>query len=92
MAFMQNMMSLVTDIQGDQCSATTCMEMTIGDEKTWATHCLQDLHDDNIEINFVTTDADTGAFQAAEDLYNKNITTTKLHHLFSTRHLADNHR
>lgn len=80
------------DIQSDQCSATTCMETTIGDEKTWATHCLQDLHDDSLEINFLTTDADTGAFQAAEDLYSKNITTTKPHHLFDTRHLADNHR
>ncbi|XP_045185911.1 uncharacterized protein LOC123543910 [Mercenaria mercenaria] len=80
------------DMKCAPCPATASIETTIGDEHRWARSCLEDLHEDGLEVSFLTTDADTGAYRAAVDLYNEKITTTEPCHQFDTRHLAENHR
>ena len=80
------------DILSGKCSATVPMEKSIGDEKEWAKSCLLDLKDDDLEVKHITTDPDTGAFKAAEELKEQHITSTVPEHQIDTRHLSENHR
>ena len=81
------------DIKSGDCSATACIETNIGDEQKWAKMCFQDLQNDGLHINFLTTDPDTKAYQAAEELYScKQVTGRKPQHQIDTRHLSENHR
>lgn len=74
------------------CTATASMETNIGDEEKWAKLCFQDLKEDNLELNFITTDPDTKAFHAAQTLYADKHTGTMPQHQLDTRHLEQNHR
>jgi len=65
----------VCDIKSGQCSATDTMETSIGNEREWATRCLRYLkREHNLEVRHMTTDPDTRAFKAAEDLHSSKIT------------------
>lgn len=80
------------NIQSGECSSNTFMEETIGNEQKWAKRCLVDLKKDNLEVKHITTDSDTSAYRAAEELYEDSITATEPEHLLDTRHLTNNHR
>ncbi|VDI30806.1 Hypothetical predicted protein [Mytilus galloprovincialis] len=64
----------------------------IGDEYTWAKEALQDLASDGIEAKHLTTDPDSSAYRAADDLYLENTTSTEPEHFLDTRHFLNNHR
>ena len=82
--------------KNDQCTAECSSNITfmksIGDEYSWAKEALTDLKADGIEAKHFTTDPDSSAFKAAEDLYHENITQTEPVHFIDTRHLSQNHR
>lgn len=78
-------------LSGD-CTSNIPIEKNIGDEKEWAKRCFQDLKSDDLEINILTTDPDTSAYRAAEELRLSGITKTKPEHQIDTRHLSANHR
>ena len=80
------------DIKYDKCSATIPMEHSIRDEREWAKACLLDLKDDQLQVKYITTDPDTSAYKAAEDLHLANVTTVEPEHQIDTRHLSQNHR
>ena len=65
---------------------------SIGDEYTWAKEALQDLASDGIEAKHLTTDPDSSAYRAADDLYLENTTSTEPEHFLDTRHFSNNHR
>ncbi|CAC5371640.1 unnamed protein product [Mytilus coruscus] len=74
---------------GKDCSATIPFEKSIGDEKTWAKELLQELKESNdMEVEYLTTDPDSGAYQAATDLHETGITKTKPTHQLDTRHIS----
>lgn len=78
---------------GKDCSATIPFEKSIGDEKTWAKELLQELKESNdMEVEYLTTDPDSGAYQAATDLHDEGVTKTKPTHQLDTRHISKNHR
>ena len=68
------------DIQSGECTSTHVMETTIGNEGEWAKTCLMDLKESDLEVKHITTDPDTKAYMAAEELYAdgsyRNRTTT----------------
>ena len=80
------------DIKSGVCSATAAMETNIGDEKSWAKMSFQDLLNDGLEVSVLTTDPDTKAYQAAQELYEEKKSKTKPEHQIDTRHLSENHR
>ncbi len=78
---------------GKDCTATIPFQKNIGDEKTWAKEILEDLKSSNdIEVGHITTDPDSGAYQAAHELYDDGITETEPTHQLDTRHVSKNHR
>jgi hypothetical protein len=75
------------------CSANIPIEQTIGDERKWATTSLLQLENDGIIPNYVTTDPDSKAFLAAEDVFLSG--PTAIHppkHQLDTRHVTSNQR
>ena len=81
------------DITSSACSSTHVMETTIGNEGEWAKACLVNLKtESDLEVKHVTTDPDTKAYMAAEELYALGVSNTEPEHLLDTRHLSDNHR
>ena len=74
------------------CSRNTAIETSIGNEKEWAKECLLDLKKDDLEVEYITTDPDSAAYRAADELFEGNITSTRPFHLIDTRHLSENHR
>lgn len=74
------------------CTATIPMETNIGDEKKWAKACIKDLCTDCLEVKYITTDPDTGAYKAAEEVQQEMKLKTIPEHQLDTRHLAANHR
>ena len=80
------------DIKSEKCSATIPMEQSIGDERQWAKSCLLQLKEDQLQVQYITTDPDTSAFKAAEDLHLANMTSVAPVHQIDTRHLSQNHR
>ena len=80
------------DIKSEKCSATIPMEQSIGDERQWAKACLLQLREDQLQVKYITTDPDTSAYKAAEDLRLANVTTVDPIHQIDTRHLSQNHR
>ena len=80
------------DIQSGECTSTHVMETTIGNEGEWAKTCLMDLKESDLEVKHITTDPDTKAYMAAEELYADGVTETEPQHMLDTRHLCDNHR
>ncbi|CAC5391353.1 unnamed protein product [Mytilus coruscus] len=72
---------------GKDCSVTIPFKKIIGDEKTWAKELLQELKESNdMEVQYLTTDPDSGAYQAATELHEAGITKTKPTHQLDTRH------
>ena len=54
--------------------------------------CLLQLREDQLQVKYITTDPDTSAYKAAEDLRLANVTTVDSIHQIDTRHLSQNHR
>ncbi|XP_076113401.1 uncharacterized protein LOC143081050 [Mytilus galloprovincialis] len=81
---------------GEKCTSSCSSNLTfmksIGDEYTWAKEALQDLASDVIEAKHLTTDPDSSAYRAADDLYLENTTSTEPEHFLDTRHFSNNHR
>ena len=76
-----------------QCGATIPMEATIGNEKAWSKKILSDLKmSSDIEVKAITTDPDSAAYRAAEELFEENVTSTEPEHFLDTRHFSQNHR
>lgn len=80
------------DIKSEKCSATIPMEQSIGEEKEWAKACFLDLREDKLQIKYLTTDPDTCAYKAAEELHQAEVSSTQPEHQIDTRHLSQNHR
>jgi hypothetical protein len=80
------------NILHSSCSATHPMEDNIGDEKRWAKSTFQRLKEQAVEVKYLTTDPDTAAFKAVEEMHRSGETTTKPIHQIDTRHLSKNHR
>ena len=76
----------------EECSSNITFMKSIGDEYSWAKEALTDLKADGIEAKHFTTDHDSSAFKAAEDLYHEKVTQTEPVHFIDTRHLSQNHR
>ena len=76
----------------EKCSSNITLMKSIGNKYSWAKEALTDLKEDGIEAKHFTTDPDSSAFKAAEDLYHEKITTTESEHFIDTRHLSENHR
>lgn len=74
------------------CTANINMQDSIGNEERWARECFEELKEDGLEINEVTTDPDSSAYRAAECLYQEGLTSTTPIHFLDTRHVASNHR
>lgn len=77
---------------GHECSANIPMSATIGNEQSMAEDCLHEIVQDGLQLSSVTTDPDSGAAKATENLYNERILTSKPEHFLDTRHLSDNQR
>ena len=80
------------DIKKGKCSTTDPMETSIGNEGEWASRSLGDLKESGLEVKYMTTDPDTKAYLAAQDLFDGGVTTTEPKHLLDSRHLTENHR
>ena len=80
------------DIKSEKCNATIPMEQSIGAEKQWAKSCLLSLKEDQVQVQYITTDPDTSALRAAEYLHLANMTFVAPVHQTDTRHLSQNHR
>ena len=78
---------------GKNCTATIPFQKSIGDEKTWAKDVLEELKStSDMEVRHLTTDPDSGAYQAAYDLYDEGTTSTQPIHQLDSRHVSKNHR
>lgn len=78
--------------ESSTCTANIKMTDTIGNEKRWATECLKDLKEDELEVRFITTDPDTAAYKATESFYQQGHSQTEPENLIDTRHLSENVR
>ncbi|CAG2238833.1 unnamed protein product [Mytilus edulis] len=68
------------------------MVESIGNEQRSASESLSKLYCEGFEVRHITTDPDSSAYRAAEQLasnYNSKVTPE---HLIDTRHFSDNHR
>lgn len=74
------------------CSATIPPDYSIGDERRWATECLEDLSKQGLNVKYFTTDCDSRASSAAEDFYFSGKFTERTVHLKCGRHLASSQR
>ncbi|KAK3108773.1 hypothetical protein FSP39_015312 [Pinctada imbricata] len=76
-----------------ECGATIPMEANIGNEKAWSKSIFKSLKEQaDIEVKGITTDPDSAAFKAAEELYREDVTSTEPEHFIDTRHFSQNHR
>lgn len=74
------------------CTADLHTAQSIGNEKLLAKECLKDLKEDDIEIEFITTDADSSAFSAATEMYMSGDSETCPVSFLDTRHTAKSQR
>ena len=74
------------------CSLTIAAHHSIGDEKSWARQCLEDLNDNNIKVKYITTDSDSKAAEAAKDMHREDKYSEMPVHLKDTRHLGGSQR
>ena len=74
------------------CTASLQQDESIGNERQWARESLTQLNNDNITCNIVTTDPDSSAFKAAEDLFLSGETKSPPTHQLDTRHVTSNQR
>lgn len=74
------------------CTASLPQDESIGNERQLARESLRELNEDNITCHILTTDPDSSAFRAAEDLYLAGETTAPPTHQLDTRHVTSNQR
>ena len=74
------------------CTSNIPFDKNIGDEYSWAMEAFEDLQNDGLNVVYVTTDPDSSAYKAADDLAIKEDKTFQVHHLIDTRHMSQNHR
>ena len=74
------------------CSTNIPLERDIGDEYQWAKESSLKLKQNNIEVKEITTDPDSSANRAAEDLFVEGSSNTEPQHFLDTRHVSENHR
>ncbi|CAC5361371.1 unnamed protein product [Mytilus coruscus] len=74
------------------CTANINMQDSIGNEERCAREFIEELKEDGLEVNEVTTDLDSSAYRAAESLFQEGLTSTAPVHFLDTRHVASNHR
>ena len=75
------------------CSANIPAEKSIGDERQWARESLVKLREDGVTPHMVTTDADSSAFRAVEDVYlSSESTIHPPQHQIDTRHVSASQR
>ena len=74
------------------CSANIPFQQSIGDEYSWAKECFQDIEKDGLYVCHLTTDPDSSAYKAAEDIALKGNRNAKVNHSLDTRHFSANHR
>lgn len=82
------------NINKKNCKCTQNLQMveSIGNEQRSASESLSKLYSEGFEVRHITTDPDSSAYRAAEQLasnYNSKVTPE---HLIDTRHFSDNHR
>lgn len=75
-----------------KCRQNLKMVDNIGNEEKSAKEGLETLYSEGFEIRHMTTDPDTSAHRAAEDLADEHNTTVSPLHLLDTRHFAENQR
>ena len=80
------------NIVSGECTSTTPMEKSIGNEKKWAKQCLLDLKTDHLEPKYITTDPDSSAYRAAIDLHTDKKNETYPEFQIDTRHVGENQR
>jgi homeodomain interacting protein kinase len=68
------------------------MNVPIGNEQAMATDCLEQITKDGFNISSITTDPDSGACKAAEELHTHTKISKKPEHFLDTRHLSENQR
>ena len=61
-------------------------------KRQWAKSCLLQLKEDQLQVQYITTDPDTSAFKAAEDLHLANMSSVAPVYQIDTRHLSQNHQ
>ena len=76
----------------DKCKGNLPMASSIGNEQSYSEESLTNLKEDNIEVDKLVTDSDTGAFKAAEKLHQQKKTVTKPTHQLDPIHLNRNLR
>ena len=81
-----------TCVNNPNCSANLHMSDSIGNEKNLAAECFRDLKKDGIEIEFLTTDADSAAYTAAADMFASGEVDTCPEYFLDTRHLSASQR
>ena len=74
------------------CTANIPATATIGNEQAWASEGLQSILEDGLQASTITTDPDSGAYRAAEQLYKDGKYKAKPEHFLDTRHLSANMR
>ena len=75
-----------------RCTVTLAMEKSIGQEKTWAKEAISGLLNKGLEVSHITTDPDTTAYLAAEEIWLEGQSKTKPQGFIDTRHLNENVR
>ncbi len=79
-------------IEDPNCTANLRMSESIGNEKKLAEECFRDLTKDQLEVQFITTDADSAAHSAAADMFRDGELGQRPENFLDTRHLSASHR
>ena len=74
------------------CTANLALEENIGNEEAMAQECIEGILQHGIEVGELTTDGDSAAYRAAEQLYASGKMKCRPVHFLDTRHLSDNQR
>ena len=82
------------NINRKNCKCTQNLQMVenIGNEEESAKEGLKTLYAEGFEIRHITTDPDTSAYRAADDLAYENKSEISPQHLIDTRHFSENQR
>lgn len=75
-----------------KCTQNLKMVQNIGNEEDSAKEGLKTMYSEGFEIRHLTTDPDTSAYKAADDLAQENKSEISPQHLIDTRHFSENQR
>jgi len=81
--------SCVHDVK---CSANMNMSACIGNEKSLAKEVILNLKHDNLQVHNITTDADSAAFKAGQELFAEGEIGIAPMNFLDTRHLSASHQ